>query len=73
MLVEDGHGAVQEGHYYFRQTGTTPEHRTAAEQHLARQGCTKVVHYEQDAVLVSIGHIERLDVVAQRAREPRYD
>lgn len=80
LLVEDGRGAVVEGHYRFQQVGTAPEQRTAAEQFLQRQGCTKVVHYVSHSIegeaqdsLLSIGFIERIEVVRQRAREPRYD
>lgn len=73
LLIEDGIGdPPSDSHYRFRQSGTSAEHRVAAEQHLQRQGCTKVVHHVQDEILISLGYVERLEVVAQRRRQPQY-
>lgn len=74
MLIEEGIGEPPaESHYRLRQSGTGPEHRAAAELAMKRNGCTKVVHYAQEPILTSLGFVERLEVVAQRNRQPRHD
>lgn len=80
MLVEDGNPEkFEEGHYRIQHADATPENRRSAENFLQLQGCTRIVHYKQHAIdsdrmpLLSIGHVEPLAVVQQRARQPRHD
>jgi len=77
MLAEDAYEQPTGFHYLFRRGGDSAPEREGAEQHLAAQGCTKVMHYAAPDdtgghVYASFGYVEPIAVVRQRAQEPQY-
>lgn len=69
MLTEVRDFPPAEFHYMFRRGTDTIESRDAAVAYLSRQGCTLTIHSGTD----SYGIVEPIEVVRQRALEPRYD
>lgn len=73
MIVEDTIDQPTGYHYLFRRGGNNATDREGAEKHLAAQGCTRVLHFaDPSGIHASFGYIERVEVLRQRAMEPRY-
>lgn len=72
MVVEDSADLPKAYHYLFRRGSDTVPEREGAEKHLAAQGCTRVLHYASPEGYASFGYVERVEVLRQRAMEPRY-
>ena len=71
--AEDAYEQPTGFHYFVNRGADSPEDRSAAEDSLARQGCTRVLHFASPGgAYQSFGYVEHVSVVNQRAREPRY-
>jgi hypothetical protein len=60
-------------HYFVNRGGDSPTDRSGAEDSLARQGCTRVLHFASPGgTYQSFGYVEHVSVINQRMREPHF-